>query len=183
MFVPGKKFHDHTGTKGGIKVLAVLLLVACAASLLFRLRAAKNSGELKGNWAGLLPNPEFGSLRFVMHARVSTANRLEISIDSFDQGELRIACDIISTGNNLVFNVPSLHSTYRGKLSADGRTIVGKLNLWPLDFEREPNIPDGPPKLSAMPPMSLNDLGPVLDREFEPMTRTGLLNRSIGGEW
>jgi hypothetical protein len=94
--------------------------------LVCNLLVANMSGQtaspaVAGDYVGLL-----GPLHLVLHLQRDTAGKLSGSLDSLDQGARGIPCsDFVLSGAQFSFNVPAVHGTYSGMVSADGKTITG----------------------------------------------------------
>jgi CubicO group peptidase (beta-lactamase class C family) len=78
-------------------------------------------------------------------------------------------------GRSFSFEIPSIHGSYTGTLSADGNAIDG---IWtqgqplPLNFQRAPkgSAADGPIQTDLpRPPLPLTELHAQMDRELRPM--------------
>jgi serine-type D-Ala-D-Ala carboxypeptidase/endopeptidase len=91
---------------------------------------------LSGDYLGTL-----GPLHLKLHLAVGADGKLSGTLDSIDQGALGIPCsDFQARGGSLSFAVPAVHGTWRGTVSADGRTLSGTWNQgsdMPLAFSRD----------------------------------------------
>jgi serine-type D-Ala-D-Ala carboxypeptidase/endopeptidase len=163
--------------------LLMLLLPAIAA---FGGNAVPN---IAGTWAGTLKVGQ-GSLRLALHL-TSSPGGLAAKLDSLDQGVMGIPCtDVELEGEKFTFRVPSVGGSYTGTLSANGEAIVGAWtqsgSSLALTFTRlaagarlapAPGMVPAP----ARPPVALAELKPVLDGEFIPVLKSGVLARQTGG--
>ena len=84
---------------------------------------------------------ELGSLHLKLHIEISPGNDVLCSLDSPDQGAKGIPCSNIDVGEgSLSFSVPAVNGTWKGTVSADGKTLTG---VWdqgepmPLVFTRD----------------------------------------------
>jgi len=83
------------------------------------------SEKLAGDWSGSLSVGET-SLPLVLHLRVGTDGKLTVALDSPAQGATGLAgANVELNASNFRFDVPSVHGTYSGMVSADGKTISG----------------------------------------------------------
>lgn len=167
-------------------------LVGFSLLLLLPVMAAfgGNAGpNMAGTWAGTLKVGQ-NSLRLALHL-TSSAGGLAAKLDSLDQGAMGIPCtDIKLEGEKFSFRVPSVGGSYTGTLGANGKTIVGTwaqngLSL-ALTFTRLTKgarlaLAPGMVPAPARPPVALAELQPVLDREFAPVLKNGVLAESTGG--
>ena len=101
----------------------VLLCVLCAATA----AGQQASPSLQGDYAGLL-----GNLHVVLHLQRDPAGALTATLDSVDQGASGLSCAHVSLSGTLFsFEVPPVRGSYRGEVSADGKTISGIWNQGP----------------------------------------------------
>lgn len=99
-------------------LLASLLLSSFAAA------AQAPAPPVSGEYAGLL-----GPLHLVLHVQRNTAGRMTGSLDSPDQNAIGIPCDaFMQSGDHFSFTTPTVHGTYHGIVSSDGKTITGDWN-------------------------------------------------------
>lgn len=140
-----------------------------------------------GYWMGTLKTPG-GSLRIGIQVKALAPSKLDISLDSLDQGARGIpGADATFTDNVLSFTVPAVHGSYSGTLSADGKMLKGTFTQGqplPLDLARQQSAPaaPAPPKmLPAQPPVALANLKQVLDQELAPVLSNGVLAKSTAG--
>jgi D-alanyl-D-alanine-carboxypeptidase/D-alanyl-D-alanine-endopeptidase len=92
-------------------------------------------------------------------------------------------------GNSFSFEIPSVSGTYTGTLDDDGKNIRGTWSQGvplPLVFARQnggpmPTAMPTPTPAPAMPPVALDNLKPILDRELAPVLAHGLLSKASGG--
>jgi len=157
-----------TGTWSQGKPLPLVLKqIATAAEL-----AQVKPSPIDGDWAGVLRAGN-SSLRLVLHFRTAPGSTIAGTMDSIDQGAMAIPCSNVKLkGQKLSLDVPSVHGIYEATLSADGNKLSGTWDQGaplPLDLTREAKaaLPAAP--AAAGPPLALNDLKPVLDKEFAPV--------------
>jgi len=113
---------------------AVLLgLLACFSP--FPLGGQPSLSLADSEYAGQL-----GKLHVVIHILQGPGGTLKGTLDSVDQGANGIPCtNFVLAGARLSFEVPAVHGSYKGEVSADGKTIAG---IWsqgsnlPLVFTR-----------------------------------------------
>ena len=85
---------------------------------------AQTPQSLAGDWHGSLDTGA-GSLPLVLHL-TAVDNKLTATLDSPAQGAYGLAgSNAQLSGSKLSFDVPSVHGSYGGTVSADGKTITG----------------------------------------------------------
>ena len=157
-----------TGTWSQGKPLPLVLKQSATAAELAQVKPS----PIDGDWAGVLRAGNT-SLRLVLHFRAAPGSAIEGTMDSIDQGAMGIPCSNVKLkGQKLSLDVPSVHGIYEATLSADGNKLSGTWDQGaplPLDLARQakPALPAAP--AAAGSPVSLNDLKPVLDKEFAPV--------------
>ena len=157
-----------TGTWSQGKPLPLVLKQSATAAELAQVKPS----PIDGDWAGVLRAGNT-SLRLVLHFRAASGSAIEGTMDSIDQGAMGIPCSNVKLkGQKLSLDVPSVHGIYEATLSADGNKLSGTWDQGaplPLDLARQakPALPAAP--AAAGSPVSLNDLKPVLDKEFAPV--------------
>jgi hypothetical protein len=96
------------------------------------------SSKAAGDWSGAIKVPE-QTLNLALHVTASSES-LTIALDSPDQGAMGLpGSNAVLTGNDFSLQVPSVHGSYRGVVSADGKTIKGtwtQAGSLPLDFTK-----------------------------------------------
>jgi serine-type D-Ala-D-Ala carboxypeptidase/endopeptidase len=179
------------GRRPAVRVLANCLVLSLLMLLLpaVTVCGGNPTPDMAGTWAGTLKVGQ-SSLRLALHLTSSAAG-LAAKLDSLDQGAMGIPCtDVTLEGEIFSFQVPSVGGSYKGALAAGGETIVGTwtqsgMSL-PLTFTHlakgaklapTPGMVPGP----ARSPVSLANLQPVLEREFAPVLKNGVLAPSTGG--
>jgi serine-type D-Ala-D-Ala carboxypeptidase/endopeptidase len=164
-----------------------------ASMLLFGLGPAttfaQKPADVVGNWSGAL-QAGGSSLRLALHVTADSSGKLTVTLDSLDQNAMGLqGSDAVLKGNTLSFEIPSVSGTYTGTLDGDGKNIRG---MWsqgvplPLVFTRQnggpvPTAMPTPTPAPAMPPVALDNLKPILDRELAPVLEHGLLGKASGG--
>jgi predicted esterase len=108
-----------------------LLCVLLAASM----DAQQASPSIAGDYAGVL-----GNLHVVLHLQQDAAGTLTGTLDSVDQKAYGLTCGHVTlSGRQFSFEVPVVHGSYKGQVSADAKTITGTWNQGspqPLKFKR-----------------------------------------------
>ncbi|MBV9156584.1 MAG: beta-lactamase family protein [Acidobacteriaceae bacterium] len=141
-----------------------------------------------GDWSGVL-RAGGGSLRLALHVKTVSAGKMDVSLDSLDQGAMGIPCDNAKLdGKNFSFDVPAVHGNYTGTLSDDGKKLTGTWTQGtplPVELTRQASTGEKPKAeapLPARPPVPFSDLKRILDAEFAPLLGDGgVLARSTGG--
>jgi uncharacterized protein (TIGR03435 family) len=123
---------------------------------------AKSDQSIVGDWQGTLHTPE-KDLRIVAKITQANPGGLKVVMYSIDQGGQPIAASSASfEGGALKFAIEMIEGNYEGKMSADGKSIVGTWkqgpNPMPLVLERA--TPETawaiPAPLPKIPPMAAN---------------------------
>jgi serine-type D-Ala-D-Ala carboxypeptidase/endopeptidase len=159
--------------------------------LLWRVGAADAPPGVVGVWVGTLSVPHEPSLRLVVHVTADSASKLTVAMDSIDQGTAGTPGTGVMEGNHFTCEVPSWHVHYSGALSSDRNTITGEFKqqslALPLILERVAGnaiptvVAAQPTPAPAMPPVALDNLKAVLDRELAPVLDHGVLSKDTGG--
>ncbi|WP_263418422.1 serine hydrolase domain-containing protein [Terriglobus albidus] len=106
----------------------------------FSAKAQTASPLVSGDYIGTL-----GSLHLRLHLKSDASGGLDGTIDSPDQGANGIACtDFKRKDEALSFSVPSVHGTWRGTISVDGKVLTGTWdqgNPMPLVFTSDTFVP------------------------------------------
>ncbi len=96
--------------------------------------------NLAGDYLGTI-----GPLHLRLHLKVDAAGALSGTMDSLDQAASEFACtDIKLEGQALSYSVPTVHGTWKGTVSADGKTLTGTWDQGqaaPLVFTRDTFVP------------------------------------------
>ena len=151
--------------------------------------AAHKPADVAGRWNGtvLLSG---GSQRLALQIKADPAGNLSGSLDNIDDRVSgMLAKDVLLQGDIFSFKVPSVAGSYSGLLADDNKSIHGTWNAGfpiPLAFNRyeggpTPTAMPTPKSAPARPPVSLDQLKAVLDRELAPVLQNGLLSRVSGG--
>lgn len=111
---------------------SLIFIFTLFVSLVFTIES-QGTGRLNGSWQGKLAlNPEL-SLRLVINISDADKEKVNVTMDSPDQGAYGIPMQIDElTGDSIILKVPQLKLTYRGRLEADsiiGRFTQGLLTL------------------------------------------------------
>ena len=129
-------------------------------------------------------------VRVALHVKVDPAGALRVTFDNIDQKTFGlVADDVTFNGASLAFKVPAVCASYSGALSDDGNSLKGEWGediVYPVVFNQyrggpTPTAIPTPEPAPARPPVALDDLKPVLDREMEPVLQRGLLSKASGG--
>jgi predicted esterase len=108
-----------------------LLCALLAASM----DAQQASPSITGDYTGVL-----GNLHVVLHLQQDQAGNWTATLDSIDQKAFGLSCASVTfSGSQLSFDVPVIHGSYKGQVSADAKTITGTWNQGspqPLKFKR-----------------------------------------------
>ena len=119
------------------------LFLAAAASLLpahAALAVLPQARDIAGDYAGNL-----GPMQAKLHLRLNSQGLLSCHLDNQDQGAWVRCENVHLDGQSLSFAVPSLHATWQGSVSSDGRALVGtweqQNDATLLTFVREAFIP------------------------------------------
>lgn len=145
------------------------------------------SRGVAGNWEGKLVVGK-ASLRIWLEVTRNASGKLTATLYSLDQGAAPIPCtDVNLQGDTFSFKVPAVSGGYAGTLNAAGTSIDGTWTQGrslPLTLDRQPQGAKRPmtgttPR-PAQPPVPLDKLGAVLDREFQSVKGKSLLKASSG---
>ena len=136
-----------------------------------------------GLWLGTL---DAGSAKLRLQFHLDPASGA-CSLDSLDQGARDIACSELKTsGREVSFIVPAVHGTFRGTLRKDGTALDGTwsqgLDL-PITLTRQsqPTAVAVPKMDAALPPVTIDGLKAVLDRDLAQSIGSGLLSPAQHG--
>lgn len=144
--------------------------------------AAKPSA-VDGIWLGTLTAGS-KSLRLQLHIRSDSASHEFCTLDSLDQGAMGLECGkVLYAAPDFSFEVPVVHGSWAGKLSADMNTLTG---TWTQGQPMTLNLirqlgaiaasPNAPIKFDpAMSPVSAADLQSVLDKDLAEALKSGEL--------
>ena len=144
--------------------------------------AAKPSA-VDGIWLGTLTAGST-SLRLQLHVRSDNAGHEFCTLDSLDQGAMGLECGKVSyAALDFSFEVPVVHGSWTGKLSADSKTLIGTWTQgqpMTLNLTRQlaavAAAPAAPLKFDpALAPISATDLQSVLDKDLAEALKSGEL--------
>ena len=150
--------------------------------------AAAKPSPVDGIWLGTLTAGS-ATLRIQVQVKSDAAGHELAAMDSLDQGAMGIECDkVVFTAPDFSFEVPAVHGSWTGKLSADGNSLTGTLTQGqplPLNFTRQAvaiaPTPPAPPRFDpALPPVSAAGLQSVLDKDLAEALKSGELAPSTG---
>jgi serine-type D-Ala-D-Ala carboxypeptidase/endopeptidase len=146
--------------------------------------------EMVGTWNGV-SIAGGTSHRMILHIKLRSDGSLDATNDLPDDRLSQLAADKVAlAGNRFSFEIPSVGGTYSGYLSDDGNSISGFFTesgvALPLKLIREGSGPmptpvPTPTPAPAMHALTLDQLGPVLNRELAPVLQTGYLSKASGG--
>jgi D-alanyl-D-alanine-carboxypeptidase/D-alanyl-D-alanine-endopeptidase len=129
-------FGKATRTPNLLRALVASMLLVGMASMAFAAPAL----AIIGDWTGAL-RPPAQTLHLALHVTADAAGNLGVALDSLDQKAMGLpGSNVILKGNDFSFDIPSVHGSYKGTLSADGKTIKGSWSQGtslPLQFVRE----------------------------------------------
>jgi serine-type D-Ala-D-Ala carboxypeptidase/endopeptidase len=141
-----------------------------------------------GFWLGTLKTGN-QSLRLQITVKSDAAGHEVCTLDSLDQGTLGLPCGSVSSSQrSFSFDVPSVKGRWTGKLSDDGKSLLGDWTqraTLPLDFVRQDKPISPPPRppvtfSPAMAPVDAAGMQVVLDRDFEQALKSGTLAPETG---
>jgi serine-type D-Ala-D-Ala carboxypeptidase/endopeptidase len=142
--------------------------------------AARNPSPVDGIWLGALKP----GLRIQLHIQSDRDGRESCTADSLDQGAMGLGCaNVTLAGSDFSFEIPVVRGSWKGELSANGKTLTGTWNQGsplPLNFERQAVAlaakPVPPPTYDpALGPVAVSDLQQVLDRDLAAALKNGAL--------
>lgn len=94
------------------------IVLILAASLAF-------AASVVGDWNGTLKVPSV-SLRIVLHMSADSSGKLTVTMDDIDQNAMGIpVSDAQLKGSNFTYAIPSIHGSFSGTVSQDGKTLDG----------------------------------------------------------
>jgi serine-type D-Ala-D-Ala carboxypeptidase/endopeptidase len=173
----------HRGYDSSVVSANILLFVALAAQA----QTGKPS-PADGIWLGTL-HAGPASLRIQLHVTSDDAGMERCTLDSLDQGVGGLECENPKlNGNEFSFEVPLVHGSWTGTLSADGNALHGTWSQGrslPLDLTRQATAvevkpPAAPTFDSALPPVSVAGLQGVLDKDLASALKDGALGPATG---
>jgi len=152
--------------------------------------AAAKPSRVDGIWLGTLQDGKI-SLRLQLHVKSDVQGKEYCSMDSVDQHARGLDCSNVAfSGEDFSWDVPVVKGHWAGKLSADGNTLTGTWgqggNSLPLVLSRQANeigvVPEKPPTYdAAMPPVKVEDLQAVMEKDLAGALKDGQLGPSTGG--
>jgi hypothetical protein len=87
--------------------------------------AAAKPSPVDGIWLGTL-QAGGTSLRLQLNVKSDSAGREFCAMDSLDQHAMGLDCaKVVFSGNDFSFDVPTVQGSWKGSLSADGKTLSG----------------------------------------------------------
>ena len=113
-------------------------------SLMSSASLIQHKPNLTGDFLGSL-----GPLQLKLHLHSLPEGSLAGSLDSITQGAISLECSEFQyDGGALSFAVPSVHGSWKGSVSADGKSLDGTWTqraATPLRFTRDPFVPAAKP--------------------------------------
>jgi CubicO group peptidase (beta-lactamase class C family) len=149
--------------------------------------AAKPS-PVDGFWLGEIAAGG-DKLRLQVTVKSDAAGKEFCTVDSLDQHAMGIECgEVVFRNREFSFEVPLVRGSWKGTLSADGKTLTGNWTQGssiPLNMTRQAAALAAkaiePPKLDpAMPPVNIAGLQAVLDADLAVALKSGELAPSTG---
>ena len=150
--------------------------------------AADKPSAIDGAWLGTLKAGE-DTLRVQLTFKSDRNGKEYCTTDSPDQSAWGIECgEVTWSPPELSLEVPAIKGHFSGRLSPDGRALVG---VWtqgsPLPFamtrEAKALLPPPPPKISylpAMAPVDATGMQAVLTQDFAQALKSGPLAKALG---
>ncbi len=149
-------------------------------------RDTDKQSAVDGTWLGTLHAGAI-SLRVQVNVHSDAVGNEHCTLDSLDQHATGIPCaKVILKANDFSFEVPDVHGSYSGKLSADNKTLNG---TWTqggpieLTMTRQATALSIPPPAmdAAIPPVTSADLQSVMERDLAQAIKSGRLAPATGG--
>jgi hypothetical protein len=101
--------------------------------------SSARAANAAGDWSGAIKIPG-KTLNLALHVTGSSSSQLTVALESLDQGAMGLqGSNAVLTGNEFSFQIPSVHGSYHGVVSADGKSITGtwsQSGTVPLDFTK-----------------------------------------------
>jgi hypothetical protein len=100
------------------------------------------SGELEGNWEGILDTPN-GPLKIVVHFK-NQDKTVKATMDSPDQGSMDLPLtDVVQKGSAVAFQLRLVNGGYTGTLNKESTQLAGEWsqggNSLPLTLKKSPS--------------------------------------------
>jgi D-alanyl-D-alanine-carboxypeptidase/D-alanyl-D-alanine-endopeptidase len=100
---------------------------------------APKGSAASGDWSGAIKVPA-RTLNLALHVKAGSDGQLTVALDSLDQGAMGLpGSNAVLNGNDFSFQIPSVHGSYEGTVSADGKAMKGSWTqgtTLPLDFTK-----------------------------------------------
>lgn len=141
-----------------------------------------------GIWLGALQD-NGATLRIQIHVKSDSAGHELCTLDSLDQHAMGFECaNVLFSGDDFSFDVPVVLGHWSGKLSADGKALIGTWNQGSplsLNFTRQAVELTAAPIPSptfdpALPPVAVANLQSVLDKDIAEALKSGWLSPTTG---
>lgn len=126
------------------KTAIAVLLGVCIFVTMPLAAVAQARPSIAGDYTGTL-----GPLRIQLHLKIVEGSAITGTLDSPNQAAFGIPCaEFHLEGDALSFTVPAVHGSWKGAVSADGKTLTGTWdqgNPTPLVFTRDTFVPASAP--------------------------------------
>ncbi|MGC3980881.1 MAG: serine hydrolase domain-containing protein [Steroidobacteraceae bacterium] len=152
--------------------------------------AAAQPSPVDGFWLGTLQG-QSDALSVQLTVTSDQAGKQYCNGDNLDQRMFNMACaNVVFSGDDFSFDIPSVKGRFSGKLSADGKALAG---TWtdpsysvPLSFTRQAQRRSAAQRapltyLDALAPVDANGIKAVLDRDLEDTLKIGALSSENAG--
>jgi CubicO group peptidase (beta-lactamase class C family) len=149
--------------------------------------APDKPSPVDGVWLGTLVGPD---LRIQLQVKSDRTGKLYAAFDSIDQGAMGLPCEKVQlSGDKFSFELPIANGRWSGTLSGNGNELDGAWTQGeplPLKLTRQASAitvkPPEPPKYDdAVPPVPIDQLKAVLDRDLAAALKDGALAPATGG--
>jgi CubicO group peptidase (beta-lactamase class C family) len=170
-------------------ICALLCLSTFAWGQMGNASSENSAAAVNGIWLGTLSaGPQ--TLRIQLHLQTGVPGAKGCALDSIDQKAFGIPCGNVVVNEDAVsFDVPAVMGKWSGTLSADGKTLTGTWTQGgplPLVLQRqataiEPPKSEAPAFDAAVPPVKVEDLKTVLDRDLAAALKSGDLAPATNG--
>ncbi len=157
-----------------------ILWVAAFAGLVWAQKAPQSSME--GNWQGTL---DAGAMKLRLGLHVSKSDTgWKSTFDSIDQGAMGLpVAKTTVTGPALHFEMPALHASFDGTLSADGKQIAGTFTQGvplPLTFQRVETVQTLKRPQTPKPPFPYDAVDVSYENKLGKLAGTLTIPRGAG---
>ena len=142
-----------------------------------------------GIWLGTLL-PGSANLRIQLQVKSDRSGKFFCTADSIDQGAMGLACENVQlSGHAFSFELPAVKGKWSGTLAENGNDLDGTWTQGKplaLRFTRQqsltlPKAPEPPKYDDAMPPVPVDGVKAVLDRDLSAALKDGALAPATAG--